>query len=249
MTLYQMSSEWEHNGPDDSDWYVVVYDSEKNKLHRVCTGTTRFANALPQKNPYPLPTPEITEKAKQILTDMAFEKFSNHENGRVSRPHPESLTEGMELRVTENFKCMIKENEVSPCNKCNGTKQWINPRNSMDKRMCFACKGTGEVKSNFTRKKNSEGKQEWHKVSIGTIGKVIRWDTFGTFYANGYNKPGRNNTTVILQLEDGREVKCILEKLRLNEEPKCMREAATAYGEREDYYSFWATAAHGCRFV
>tara|TARA_Y100000034_G_C6907183_1_gene421388 strand:+ start:5073 stop:5642 length:570 start_codon:yes stop_codon:yes gene_type:complete len=32
------------------------------------------------------------------------------------------------------------------CGKCDGSGYWINPRNSADKRKCFACDGTGEPK-------------------------------------------------------------------------------------------------------
>jgi hypothetical protein len=48
MSLFTMC-EWEYNGRDDSDWYAVIYDDEKDSLYRIETGTTRFAEALHTK--------------------------------------------------------------------------------------------------------------------------------------------------------------------------------------------------------
>jgi hypothetical protein len=43
MTLWQASHEWEFNGRDDSDWYVVAYDEQSDTLRRVQVGSTRYA--------------------------------------------------------------------------------------------------------------------------------------------------------------------------------------------------------------
>jgi len=31
------------------------------------------------------------------------------------------------------------------CSRCLGTGNWINPKNPLDKRDCFACNGTGQA--------------------------------------------------------------------------------------------------------
>lgn len=42
MSLWQLSIEWEYNGRDDSDFYVVCYDDEKDELKRLQTYSTRY---------------------------------------------------------------------------------------------------------------------------------------------------------------------------------------------------------------
>lgn len=62
-------------------------------------------------------------------------------------------------------------------------------------------------------------KGEWKRFPAGTTGKVIDSRAFGQFYAKGYNRPGRGNTTVYCRLADGSEMKAPLEKLRLARDP------------------------------
>ncbi len=105
-----------------------------------------------------------------------------------------------------------------PCQKCNGSGKWINPRNSNDKRDCFACKGSGQHVG--AKVKSEDGKQVWDELPAGLAGSVIDWHSFGQFYASGYNKPGRNNTTVQFAIEGGKVVRASLSKLRLDQEYK-----------------------------
>jgi hypothetical protein len=60
---------------------------------------------------------------------------------------------------------------------------------------------------------------QWTRFPAGTVATVIRADAFGTFYRNGYNKPGRENTSAVCRLPDGGIMKAPLAKLRLAREP------------------------------
>lgn len=67
--------------------------------------------------------------------------------------------------------------------------------------------------------KDDAGKIIWETFEAGLAGTVFRSDVYGTFYRNGYNQPGRFNTTVQFKLDDGRTVKAKAEALRLDREP------------------------------
>lgn len=67
----------------------------------------------------------------------------------------------------------------------------------------------------FLDKKRGTGLVRAYKGEVGT---VIWEGHFGTFYANGYNKPGRHNLRVGLKFDDGRVVFCSMEKCGLDEE-------------------------------
>ena len=211
-------AQWEHNGRDDSDWYAVVYNDETDELKCIETGTTRFANALHIGPPLLPPTDEIREKAIIKLRDRYIRMVKRGNELKVLEPGPEDMRDGLRIRFLEPHKCMAKEYDETPCKKCNGSGKWVNPRNSSDKRDCFTCKGQGIVKTNFRRKKDDAAKQEWLRIDSGSTGVIIRATTYGTFYANGYNRPDRHNTTAIIKLDDGREVKAPLKKLRLDAE-------------------------------
>lgn len=225
MTLYELDS-WEHNGRDDSDWYAVVYDSEKDSLDRVLTGTTRGANALhigPAREKE-IPA-DIKEKAILKLRDILLGMVELGEKERVFEPPIDSLVPGVRVRLTEVHRCMKKEHEATPCEKCSGSGKWTNPRNFVDKRECFACKGTGANKKNFRRAKDEQGKQVWERIEAGSTGIVVREPkSFGKFYANGYNRPDRNNSSCTVKLDDGRELNVSCHKLRLDKEPRSPEE-------------------------
>lgn len=244
MTLYKLD-EWEHNGRDDSDWYAVVYDDETDKLQRVQTGTTRFADALHMGPPMLDPTPEILVKARAALVIIIFGQLKLFEESKVMQPGPADIGPGVRLRFSEDHRCMAKEKVSAPCEKCAGTGHWTNPRNESDKRDCFGCKGQGEIVTSFTRKKTDDGKQEWIAIKKGEAGVVMFAKSWGTFYRNGYSHPDRHNTTVTIKLDDGREVRTPLSKLRLDQEidsDEKLKKLAETYAEWGRFYTPFATA-------
>lgn len=241
MTLYKLD-EWEHNGHDDSDWYAVVYNDETDALDRVTTGTTRFAEALHCGPAMLAPTPEVMVKAKAALARLLLASMQHVETVRVNEPGPEDIQKGARVRFLVDHSCMMKDAQKGVCPKCKGSKCWTNPRNSADQRPCFGCKGTGEVTTEYVKRKGADGKQEWHRIAAGATGEV-RWSkAYGTFYRNGYNQPCRHNTTVLVVLDDGREVKAPLSKLRLDREIVDMAATATAAAEGGGFYGPFRTA-------
>ncbi len=234
-------SEWEHNGRDDSDWYAVVYDSEKDTLYRVETGTTRFANALHCGPPMENPTPEIMEKAKAANLKIALPGLLSYELRRVMEPYAD-LVKGTKVRLLS--ECRIMEKTHSSCQKCSGSGFWVNPRNESDKRTCFACSGSGQVTGG--KAKDENGKQKWIKLSQGMVGEVLDTQVWGTFYRNGYNRPCRENTRVLIKFDDGSTHwvsathVCLNDKIRSEEE---LVAAWKARGGDVDFYSHWRTSS------
>jgi hypothetical protein len=60
-------------------------------------------------------------------------------------------------------------------------------------------------------------------IPKGATGEVFWSGAFGTFYSNGYNKPGRSNTRVGLILENGDRVYVALSSCRRNLEIKDLK--------------------------
>ena len=234
--LFICAGEWEHNGYDDSDWYVVAYNTRTNELTRVLTGTTRYA--FPPGSPIPglvRMTAEIAPLARACLVERNIRRMTHEETMRVEQPKIETLTRGTRIRFIEAHRCAKKEASVSEidCEKCGGSGSWVNPYKANDKRPCFACKSTGKVKrttrtmaTETTSKTITRGKNKgqvrtktspvWEDIDAGATGEVLNQATFGQFFRNGYNTPGRHNTTVYVRLSDGREVQCPASKLRFD---------------------------------
>lgn len=234
--MFIAAGEWEDNKHDDSDWYVVVYNSRTNELERICTGTTRCA--FPPGSPIPgmgPMTPEMAARARLVLVEKNIRRMTHSETMRVEQPKIDTLTRGTRVRFIEAHRCAKKEATVEQvnCSKCDGSGSWVNPYKAADKRPCFACKSTGKVNrttrakvTETTSKTITKGKNKgqvrtkvspvWEDIEASSVGEVIGQATFGTFYRNGYNTPGRTNTTVYVRLDDGREVQTPASKLRLD---------------------------------
>ena len=230
---------WEHNGRDDSDWYAVVYTSETDKLERIETGTTRFANAHPGTVEATLlePTEEVKARVVVILTGMYLHALTNLEHKRVYEPEPSEL-EGKRVRLVQAVKNQKKTS--IPCPKCSGSGKWTNPHNSMDQRPCFACKGTGSTRGE--KMKGPDGKPVWEVYPEGTEGVVTGTAFYGKTYRNGYNTVNRSNTTAYVRLDDGREVRVACDKVRLAEEPVDQTALAAARAKTLSVYPFFRTA-------
>jgi hypothetical protein len=241
MTKYLLDK-WEHNGPDDSDWYAVVYDDETDSISRIQTGSTRYANAMPDAIESTLiaPTEPVKARVRTILAGMYFSAFREIEDRKVLEPDPKELT-GQRVRLLAPVKNQKKESV--PCRKCGGRGKWTNPRNPTDVPACFTCNGTGHKPGD--KLKNAAGKPVWDEFSAGTVGTCIRTGFYGKTYLNGYNTVNRSNTTVYMLLEDGREVRVACDKVRLDAEPKSdelVRKEAERRAETLAVYPFYATA-------
>jgi hypothetical protein len=130
-----VTSEWEHNGRDDSDWYRVEY-SREHGLRRIETGTTRFADAMSLT--YREPTTregELYEEALELAVDAIMRDVAE------TYPHVHSTQHeiGEIVTVLRSTSAGIRE----VCPNCGGTRKWQNPNRANDSRPCFACQATG----------------------------------------------------------------------------------------------------------
>ncbi len=229
-------TDWEINGYDDSDFMCSYYDDVTNTIGFHEYGTTRAA-APTNIGIYPdgttsvkvdgdillMPNADVVEKARQVLEDRILALMIQADKRLVDEPDVQDLHEGLRVRLTENARMQVRES--SPCRKCNGGGKWINPRNPDDKRDCFACNGSGQHVG--AKVKGDDGKQVWENLPAGLSGVVVDKRSFGQFYARGYNRPNRHNTTVQFRTDSGKVVRAGLSKLRLD------RDYADVNGLRE----------------
>lgn len=61
-------------------------------------------------------------------------------------------------------------------------------------------------------------KHKGQQYEKGTVGRVFWVGAFGTFYSNGYNRPGRDNRRVGIELSSGEKIYVALKACRLNRE-------------------------------
>jgi hypothetical protein len=235
--------DWEDNGYDDSDFYGAYFDSETGTVKTMLIGTTRGAMPTPKEwSDMPLPTAEVVEEARQWLQGHIYGVIHAAEHRDAAEPSLALLGNGVRVKLTKAHRNVAKETE--PCRKCSGTGYWVNPRNTEDKRECFNCNGTGEFKTR-TRKKDENGKQVYVAIAEGTEGVIVGSATYGTFYRNGYNKPGRHNTTLKVKLDDGTTVNVPAEKVKLATEP--LTDAELAERAKKLSFGYQWGAACGCK--
>lgn len=231
-------TDWEINGHDDSDFMCSYYDDVANVIGFYEYGTTRCyaptnigihadgtTSVVVGGETLLMPNAEVVEKARQVLEDRILALMVAADKRLVDEPDVDDLHTGLRVRLTAKARMQVRASE--PCQKCQGTGKWVNPRNTADKRDCFACKGSGEHVG--AKVKGDDGKQVWENLPVGTSGVVVEHRSFGTFYANGYNHPNRHNTTVSFRTDGGKVVRAGLSKLRLDrdyESVDAMRERA-----------------------
>lgn len=223
MTKFLLT-DWEINGPSDSDFMCSYFDEEQNLIGYHCYGSTRFPSAsVIGINPDGtttvevfhemlwMPTPSIVEKARTVLEDNIFHVLTANDKRKVDEPGVNDLHEGLDVVLNSDVKNQVRSQD--PCQKCNASGKWINPKNSNDIRDCFACKGKGCHAGN--KLKTDSGKLVWDVIPAATAGKVVGWTSFGRFYANGYNHPDRTNTTVQVKGTDKKVFRSALKNLSL----------------------------------
>jgi hypothetical protein len=245
MTKYLLT-DWEINGYNDSDFMCTYYDDSTKEVKSHTYGTTRFAapTMIGWNNNVSsvdiddevclMPTREVVESARVWLEEYIFNRMVAADKLLVDSPDVENLHEGLSVRLTADCRYQLTTSE--PCIKCSGSGNWVNPKNAADKRECFSCKGTG---LHITGKlKDANGKLVYEKLAAGTFGSVVDWKSFGQFYANGYNKPNRQNTTVQFKLLSGKIVRASLEKLRLNREYLSIEELRASARKQSYSYEF-----------
>lgn len=249
MTLYELD-QWEHNGYDDSDWFAVVYDDEKDKLDRVLIGTTRGAFPPPSSGLAPghkAPTEEIIEKARiRLRDDFIRPLVEQSENRRIFQLDPKDVKRGLRVRFHEAHAALVKDFDLVECWRCKGKGHWENPRNPSDKRDCFTCHGSGKTRENYRKRMGEDGKPVKLKIAAGTKAEALSTKSYGQFYRNGYNQPDGHNTTAFVKLDDGSEVGVPLHKLQLDEDmptAEQMDAMAERLSQGKNFYAPFKTAS------
>lgn len=204
MTLYKLC-DWEQNGYHDSYFQAALYDSDKDQIVGVETGATAYAGG--RGLPEPAPEGEMLVRAYQALERHIRGALLRQATQRQETPEPGDLTRGCKLVLTKPHR--TSKRAETQCSKCEGTGAWVNPRNQLDRRNCYACQGTGK------RQEKVKGKGSTFVIPEGSVIVVESWKAHGKFYANGYNEPRRYNTSVYGKLEDGTVVTVSLDKCRM----------------------------------
>lgn len=234
MTLYQVSDEWENNGYSDSDFYIVAFDDEKNELERIEVHSTRYAagrgyTGIIRKNNVP---EEVWSKAESALARLISRNYLLTVKHLIE--FPKTINQGEAVILVKEVKNRPRHEVKQTCFKCNGSGNWVNPRNSNDKRSCFTCEGSGyKIQSTATKGKLVA-------FPVGTRAKVK------TSFQNT-SKYGTWNygDTVICVTEDGKEFRSHIRNLNLDIQIPTQEECDKIGIERakhRDFYSQFATS-------
>ena len=219
---YLILSDWEHNGYSDSDFYRSYWDTEEETVTFHMYDTTRAGGTCScdictSARPITAADGEALEGARLWLVERLFHRFRALEESRIMRP--DNVQKGQRVRLLETHRNVLKECDEEACKRCNGSGEWINPYDDSDVRTCFGCNGEGVRRVNWRKVKHPEtGKTVYVTFEPGVAGEV-RWvGTYRKIYRNGYNKRNRQTLETRIRLDDGRELKAPLRKLRLDEE-------------------------------
>ena len=234
MTLYLLS-EWEINGYHDSDFEAAVWDTEKDCVRRIEIGSTRYAGGRGYDGIETDIPDDILDKSIDWLAETFFYYMRLSEDSRVLEPN--EIEKGQRVRLLKDKRNKAKVADTSDCWSCNGTGEWVNPRNDEDVRDCFKCNGTGEH-VRYVAAPKVDGKVQWERFSAGDAG-VVQWaGTFNQIYQRGYNQYGRSTISTRVLMDDGRIMNADLRDLRLDEEPATDEELQERAVRR----------AQGCKF-
>lgn len=220
MSLVQIGPEREHNGYDDSDFYVPVLDTDTGIVSDHLVGTTRGGGGIRYDGLLePRKLSDVERAAFEgAAWGHAIKMAEAREIARVMHPGPYMS----EWVPAEGTRVMLKDpvrnrNKVeTECQKCVGSGKWANPKNPSDVRPCFGCSGSGH------RLGFSKG-AGMRTIPAGTIGTVIssgeRRSQYGTW---SYGAGARIRT------DDGQVFNANTRALRLAEEPDLKRAKADA---------------------
>jgi len=98
-------TDWEDNGYNDSDFWVSVYDDEKNVVRAVLKGSTRFAGFFGGDIPdigQPITDPAILQKALRVLADHIYSVIRAAETREVMEPS--AVEKGTILRLLRSVR-------------------------------------------------------------------------------------------------------------------------------------------------
>lgn len=209
-------AEWEDNGYHDSYFHEIYWDADLQEAFQKEIGATAYGGGIQHWESVPW-TAEELEKARLWHADKILAQLVKAEQDDVLTPN--SIEKGDRVRLLERQRCKATAKTQEPCPKCNGSGEWVNPRNSEDRRICFACNGQKTVERRGDKLKNEDGKQVWEVFEKDTAGVVVWVGTFRTIYQKGYNRLGRSTLSCRVKADDGRTFAAPLSKLRLDKEP------------------------------
>lgn len=208
--MLMLWGDWEHNGYHDSDFFAAVWDTEKQECTTVQTGSTAYYGGnKPDTVEW---TDEQLELARKWLAGKIFGVIRAAEDRDILTPNKVERNDRVQL--LEAHKNQAFTTVVVECPNCFGKGYWQNPNRDDDRRECFKCKGECVVQA-----KGEKIKGQWHRFDAGVVGTVVFAKAYGQFYSKGYNRPGRDNITATVKLDDGRYMKAPLSKLRLEKSP------------------------------
>lgn len=238
--------DWEENGHHDSYFYLAVWNPETGAPEKVLTGSTAF-HSVEKSEEYAVPTPETAEQARVWLAETIFSQIRSAEARDIAAPN--TVTVGERVALGTLHRSMVRLQISKLCAACGGGGKWVHPRNSADRRPCFACKGAGAVQAAGDPVK-IDGKQQWERFEPGTAGTVTWVGSFRTMPTKGYNKPDRETLSTRIRFDDGRSAGIPLKKLRLDQEPtpdRVLRQRAEELSRGMNFmpllttYQGWAT--------
>ena len=212
--------EWEKNGPSDSDWFSVLLHVPTMTRLVTGTGTTRFAHHPSTYDGFfSRPTDDQLAWAREWLAKTMTAMLVAMDAREIAEPQPSAFrapqhTPWVDIPVVFSSPTSrpieVRTYARRECAKCNGTGKFARGRSSGD---CYTCRGKGcEEQFGKTGVKT--------KVAAGVKAVAVRPSEFwGTQYRNGYNQPDRDNTRVLVRLEDGRHVSAAVNLLSLDRAP------------------------------
>jgi len=132
MTKYLLADR-ELNGPSDSDFYAVFWDTEKQEIRSEFYGTTRCAApTVAPVDEYPRDIPESElEKAREYFKASLFEILKNQDIRERDKPQDASRGDLLAVLDSGTFKDKKRGTEVEYQAGETGTVIWVGTFNKI----------------------------------------------------------------------------------------------------------------------
>ncbi|WZO97398.1 hypothetical protein EP7_004430 [Isosphaeraceae bacterium EP7] len=193
-----------------SDLFEVYWDAAEGRALRAFSGTY-VKDEEPEATAKPTGIVDVPWTAVEARRARAWLL-----DALKSAPlEPDSFEVGQRVALIGGHKNETLIRSTEPCKLCAGTGTLANPRKRKGTEPCRTCKGEGTIVKNLEKVRDDAGNQVYEAFEPDSAGVVTRLGKDrGTLPARS------NNLDVFVTLDDGREMKCPVRKLRLERAPE-----------------------------
>jgi hypothetical protein len=194
----------------DSDLFEIFWDASAGRPLKAFAGTY-VKDEEPEATAKPTGIVDVPWTAVEARKARAWLLSAI----KAAPLEPETFAVGDKVSLIGGHKNEKLNLTTEPCTLCGGTGSLVNPRKRKGVEPCRTCKGQGTITSNVEKLRDEAGNPIYEAFEADASGVVSRLAK-----DRGTLPMRSNNLDVFVTLDDGREMKCPVRKLRLTRPPE-----------------------------